>query len=137
MIFRALMAGLLAAALSAPLVLAQGRDLPDVDARPVRPPAPVYPQAAAVAGLSGYCEVRFNVDTQGKPSNIRPLCSHPEFCASAAAALEAVRFMPARRDGKIVARENVFYPLEYLINDAPQFDRKLTVLEECVDPLIS
>ena len=115
MIFRVLVASLLVAALTTPIADAQRPDLPalpDADARPIRPPTPVFPRNAARFGLSGYCEVRFNIDTWGRTSHVRPLCSHPEFCVSAATAMEEVRFMPARRNGQIVPRTNVIYPLD-------------------------
>lgn len=131
------MAGLLAAALGGPPALAQGRDLPDADARPVRPPMPSYPNGAARMMLQGYCEVQFSVDTRGRTSNIRPRCSHPEFCASATAAMEEVRFMPARREGRIVPRDNIVYPLEYRIEGMPASIPDRTELKGCVDPLVS
>lgn len=131
------MAGLLAAALGGPSALAQGRDLPDADARPVRPPMPSYPQGAARMMLQGYCEVQFSVDTRGRTSNIRPRCSHPEFCASATAAMEEVRFMPARREGRIVPRDNIVYPLEFRIQGMPDTLPDGTQLQGCVDPMIS
>lgn len=136
MIFRALMTGLLIAALSAPPVLAQG-SLPDVEPRPVRPPMPSYPVGAARVMLQGYCEVEFSVDTRGRTSNIHPRCSHPEFCASATAAMEEVRFMPGRRDGRIVQRNNIVYPLEYRIEGMPDSIPDRTELKGCVDPLVS
>lgn len=149
MIFRVLIASLLVAALAAPMAGAQRHDLPDADtqrpdlpdlpdsdARPIRPPIPVFPRNAARFGLSGYCEVRFNIDTWGRTSHVRPLCSHAEFCASAATAMEEVRFMPARRNGKIVPRRNVVYPLEYTFEGAPPLERDLTNLVDCVDPYI-
>ncbi|WP_369426159.1 hypothetical protein [Hyphomonas sediminis] len=87
--------------------------------------------------MPGYCVVRFNLDTRGRPSIIFPSCSHPVFCSSAAAAIEASRFMPARRDGKIVARTNIVYPLEYKFYGMPDIDWSQYQLEDCVDALIS
>ncbi|WP_213268381.1 hypothetical protein [Hyphomonas sp.] len=77
------------------------------------------------------------VDTRGQTSHIQPRCSHPEFCASATAALEAVRFMPARRDGRIIPRHKIVYPLELCIDGMPELIHDLTSLRECVDPGIS
>lgn len=127
----------LSAALAASPALPQTRDLPDAEAEPLRPPQPVYPRAAAEAWMPGYCDVRFDVDTLGRPSNIRPLCSHPAFCESAAVAMQAVRFKPARRDGRIVPRKNVVYPLEYAIEGVPRVNLDLAALKDCVDPYIS
>lgn len=134
---KAVIAGMLMAALLTSPVAAQGGSLPDAEARPVRPPMPSYPQGAARVMLQGYCEVMFSVDTRGRTSHIHPRCSHPEFCASATAAMEEVRFMPARRDGRIVPRHKIVYPLEFRIDGMPELIRDLTSLKECVDPSIS
>lgn len=119
------------------LALAQQSPRADADARPVRPPMPDYPREAARAGLSGYCDVLFNVDVQGRVSHVRPTCSHPAFCASATVAMEATRFMPARKNGRLVPRSNVVYPLEYQIYGAEPTQWDLSKLEDCVDPDIS
>ena len=42
----------------------------DRDAQPIRPPAPSYPQRAQERGKEGTCDVRFDVDTRGRPYNI-------------------------------------------------------------------
>jgi len=98
---------------------------------------PSYPQGAARVMLQGYCEVMFSVDTRGRTSHFHPRCLHPEFCTSATAAMEEVRFMPARRDGMIVPRRNIVYPLEFRIDGMPELIRDLTSLMECVDPSIA
>jgi hypothetical protein len=51
--------------------------------------------------------------------------------------MEEVRFMPARRDGRIVARHKIVYPLEFRIDGMPEITRDLLSLKECVDPSIS
>lgn len=137
MVSRALLGGILAGLLALPPGMAQGADLPDANARPLRPPMPSYPLEAMKAGITGYCDVHFNVDTRGEPGNVRPLCSHRVFCDNAATTIEAIRFMPARRDGQIIVSENIMYPLEYRIEGVPYFERDATALEECIDPLIS
>lgn len=123
--------------LGLPQAAAQGKSLPDREAEPLNSPQPVYPTLAGAVGLSGYCDVRFDIDTQGRANNIRPLCSHMEFCASAAASMREARFMPARRGGRIVERRNVVYPLEYTIVGQQPVSPYLTPLLECVDPRIS
>ncbi|MBR9835548.1 MAG: energy transducer TonB, partial [Alphaproteobacteria bacterium] len=39
----------------------------DRDAQPIRPPLPTYPTRAAERGVEGSCDVRFDVDTRGRP----------------------------------------------------------------------
>ena len=47
----------------------------DRDAQPIRPPTPSYPQRAAERGTEGSCDVRFDVDTRGRPYNITATCT--------------------------------------------------------------
>lgn len=85
----------------------------DRDAQPVRPPQPVYPVLAAYFGLSGRCNVRFNVDARGFARNVKPYCSHQAFCKSARDAVGDVVFKPKVLNGRAVPRLNVVYPLWY------------------------
>jgi outer membrane biosynthesis protein TonB len=89
----------------------------DRDAQPIRPPRPVYPALAARAAMPGWCDVRFNVNQDGYPSNIKPFCSHWVFCQSAYDAVSAVTFRPKMLNGRPVPRANVVYPLEYNIGE--------------------
>ncbi|MFN4025100.1 MAG: energy transducer TonB [Hyphomonas sp.] len=133
---RFLVAACLVLALAAPPGLAERQTLPDVDAEPVRPPQPVFPPQAAELGISGICAVIFDVDTLGRTGNVRAYCTHTAFCSSSVAAMNAVRFKPARRDGRIVARANVVYPLEYQLEDTPLPDLNEIDPISCVDPNI-
>ena len=85
----------------------------DRDAQPVRPPQPVYPMLAAYFGLSGRCEVRFNVDKRGYARKVKPYCSHQAFCKSARDAVGDVVFTPKVLNGQPVPRLSVVYPLWY------------------------
>lgn len=87
----------------------------DRDAQPVRPPRPFYPMLAQYFGVSGRCEVRFDVDQRGYPRQIRPYCTHTVFCKSARDAVGQVMFKPKILGGRAVTRQNVVYPLEYNI----------------------
>ncbi len=91
------------------------REIPseDRDAQPIRPPQPVYPMLAAYFGMSGRCDVRFNVDKRGFARQVRPFCSHQAFCKSARDAVGAVVFTPKVLNGQPVPRLNVVYPLWY------------------------
>jgi protein TonB len=87
----------------------------DRDAQPIRPPTPSYPQRAQERGLSGNCDVRFDVDTRGKPYNISANCSDDVFKSEAERAVSRVEFAPKIVRGKAVERRNVVYPLEFNI----------------------
>ncbi|WP_291069589.1 energy transducer TonB [Hyphomonas sp.] len=87
----------------------------DRDAQPIRPPTPSYPQRAQERGLSGSCDVRFDVDTRGKPYNVQATCTDSVFKAEAERAVSKVEFAPKIVRGKAVERRNVVYPLEFNI----------------------
>lgn len=87
----------------------------DRDAQPIRPPTPSFPQRAAERGLSGSCDVRFDVDTRGKPYNVQATCTDNVFKSEAERAVSRVEFAPKIVRGKAVERRNVVYPLEFKI----------------------
>ncbi len=87
----------------------------DRDAQPIRPPTPSYPQRAQERGLSGSCDVRFDVDTRGKPYNVSATCTDSVFKTEAERAVGRVEFAPKIVRGKAVERRNVVYPLEFNI----------------------
>jgi protein TonB len=87
----------------------------DRDAQPIRPPTPSYPQRAQERGLSGSCDVRFDVDTRGKPYNVSATCTDSVFKTEAERAVSRVEFAPKIVRGKAVERRNVVYPLEFNI----------------------
>lgn len=108
-------------AFAAPVHADVYREIPseDRDAQPLRPPRPVYPFLAAYVGMSGRCDVRFNVDARGYTRHIKSFCSHQVFCKSATDAVASVVFEPKIKDGRKVPRLNVVYPLWYSI-DRPE-----------------
>jgi protein TonB len=85
----------------------------DRDAQPIRPPMPSYPQRAAERGTEGSCEVRFNVDTRGRPYDIVATCTDSVFVREAERAVSKVEFAPKIIRGKAAERKNVVYPLEF------------------------
>lgn len=87
----------------------------DRDAQPIRQPTPSYPQRAQERGLSGSCDVRFDVDTRGKPYNVAATCTESVFKSEAERAVSRVEFAPKIVRGKAVERRNVVYPLEFNI----------------------
>jgi murein DD-endopeptidase MepM/ murein hydrolase activator NlpD len=81
----------------------------------VSPPAPYYPAEAVEKGLSGSCEVLFDLGPDGIPKNMAAACSDPVF-EDSAAELKGARFAPINGpDGKPAEVKGLTYPLEYCI----------------------
>jgi periplasmic protein TonB len=89
----------------------------DRDAQPIRPPVVSYPRRALERGTEGTCEVRFDVDTRGKPYNIQADCTSSVFKRSAEQAVAKVEFAPKIVKGKPAERRNVVYPLVFELAD--------------------
>ena len=89
----------------------------DRDAQPIRPPIVNYPDRALQRGKEGSCEVKFNVDTRGKPKDIVATCTDSVFKREAERAVSRVEFAPKIVRGKAAERRNVVYPLEFSIDE--------------------
>lgn len=89
----------------------------DRDAQPIRPPQPSYPQRAAERGIEGSCDVRFDVDTRGRPYNITASCTDNIFRREAERAVARVEFAPKIIRGQAAERKNVVYPLVFQLQD--------------------
>lgn len=87
-----------------------GRDLVAV-----RPPMPVIPPGAISRGISGSCNVSFDVDTAGRPQNISAQCTDNVFRAEAERAVRRAEFLPAIRNGQPVIQKNAVYPIEFIV----------------------
>ncbi|MEQ9316811.1 MAG: TonB family protein [Henriciella sp.] len=88
----------------------------DRDAQPIRPPMPTYPSRAAEARIEGACDVRFDVDTRGRPYNVEAVCTDSVFRREAERAVNRVEFAPKIVRGQAVERRNVVYPLEFRLD---------------------
>jgi len=88
----------------------------DRDAQPIRPPVPTYPQRAAERGIEGSCDVRFDVDTRGRPYNVEANCTDSVFKREAERAVNRVEFAPKIVRGQPAERRNVVYPLEFQLD---------------------
>jgi len=76
-------------------------------------PRPSYPAEAANESLSGYCDVIFDLGTDGLPKNVAAHCTSPAFEESAAA-LPGAKFEPATgAGGAPVEAKGVIYPMQY------------------------
>ncbi|WP_084418444.1 energy transducer TonB [Henriciella litoralis] len=89
----------------------------DRDAQPIRPPVPTYPSRAAERGTEGSCDVRFDVDTRGRPYNVQANCTDSVFKREAERAVSRVEFAPKIVRGQPAERRNVVYPLEFRLDD--------------------
>lgn len=89
----------------------------DRDAQPIRPPVPTYPSRAAERGIEGSCDVRFDVDTRGRPYNVEADCTDSIFKREAERAVGRVEFAPKIVRGQAAERRNVVYPLEFTLQD--------------------
>lgn len=89
----------------------------DRDAQPIRPPLPTYPTRAAERGIEGTCDVRFDVDTRGRPYNVQATCSDSVFKREAERAVSRVEFAPKIVRGAAAERKNVVYPLEFKLSN--------------------
>jgi protein TonB len=80
----------------------------DRDAQPLVRIEPQYPMRAAERGIEGSCTVRFDVQANGTPTNIRILtCDNSLFERAAERAVERWRYNPKVENGIPVARVNV------------------------------
>ena len=89
----------------------------DRDAQPIRPPIPNYPERAQQRGKEGSCDVKFNVDTRGKPKDIVATCTDSVFKRAAERAVSRVEFAPKIIRGKPAERRNVVYPIEFSLEE--------------------
>jgi protein TonB len=90
----------------------------DRDAQPLVRIEPQYPMRAAERGIEGSCNVRFDVTSDGTPTNIRVLaCESSLFERAAERAVERWRYSPKVQDGIPVARVNVETRFEFHLSE--------------------
>ncbi len=83
---------------------------------PVTRPLPSFPQSLLERGISGTCEVTFNVNVRGEPYDIRPVCTHAGFEAEARRSVGKAKFMPGiDKNGTPQELTNAVWPLEFVI----------------------
>jgi len=84
------------------------------DIQVVRAPAPVIPGAAISRGISGSCDVVFDVDTRGRPFNLTAQCTDNIFRAEAIRAVSKAEFLPkVSRNGVAVEQRGAIYPIAF------------------------
>lgn len=83
----------------------------------VRAPAPSVPAAAMTRGISGSCDVLFDVDTRGRPFNLTAQCTDDVFKAEAIRAVGKAEFLPKiGKTGVAVEQHGAIYPIEFEVN---------------------
>lgn len=84
----------------------------------------VYPPNARAAGVEGYVVVRYDVDTEGRVSNVRVVESSPPgvFEESAVQAVSRWRFNPATRRGEPQAVEGMVSRLDFALEGAEEYE---------------
>jgi len=75
----------------------------DVKPEPIHQVAPVYPEIARKAGLTGKVFLKFRVNVDGSVSEVSVLKGQQIFRKSAIEAIEKFRFKPAEYEGQMVA----------------------------------
>lgn len=82
----------------------------------VRAPAPSIPAIAVSRGISGSCEVLFDVDTRGRPFNLTATCTDDIFKAEAIRSVSKAEFLPkVNKSGVLVEQQGAIYPLEFKV----------------------
>ena len=85
----------------------------DRDAQPVKPPnSTILARAIEKYGKTGTCEVRLDVDVEGKPFNVQASCDPSIYNSAAKRAVSQAEFAPKIVKGKPVGRTGVVYPFE-------------------------
>jgi protein TonB len=80
----------------------------------VRAPAPSVPAMATTRGISGSCDVLFDVDTRGRPFNLTAQCTDDVFRAEAIRAVSKAEFLPrVSQTGVAVEQHGAVYPIVF------------------------
>lgn len=95
------------------LIPTRATSIVDRTIQPITPPMPIYPDSAAKRGLTGDCEVHFNVSPKGDPFNITAKCSDRVFKRAAEKAVSKVKFAPKIHDGLPVTVTGAVYPIVF------------------------
>jgi len=80
-------------------------------------PSILYPQAALSPPVEGRCEVKFDLSTQGEPSNILAACSDSLFVEEMTRIVSNATFEPLRVNGRLAKGVNVVYPYSFCLSD--------------------
>lgn len=87
-------------------------------------PTPHFPLCAMADGISGVCDVLFDISKTGKPINVTSVCSHVVFQRESERAVEKTRFKPATVNGEAVEYLSMLYPLDFTLQGTEQTWKK-------------
>ena len=73
----------------------------------------IYPDTAASRGITGTCDVYFNVSPKGVPYSIEAKCTDRLFERAAEKAVSKVKFAPKIHDGLPVTVTGAIYPIVF------------------------
>ena len=96
----------------------------DYDGDNIRSPeihvSPQYPHREASKGIEGYVKLRFDIDVNGSPINVKVIEAKPRgsFERSARRALKKWRYTPEKKDGENIPVFNQQVTLEYQLEEA-------------------
>lgn len=82
---------------------------------PIRTAKPSFPSRALERGISGTCEVNFDLDSRGKPKNVVAVCSNSLFVSEAERAVSRYEYIPKMVNGRPVEQPNMVVPLEFVL----------------------
>lgn len=85
--------------------------------RVTKMPAPTYPDQAAARGLQGQCDVLMDIGANGKPKNVKAMCTDKLFVSNSEKAVQKMRFEPLVIDGTAYEMPDYIYPLEYSLSN--------------------
>ncbi|MEM9668419.1 MAG: energy transducer TonB [Pseudomonadota bacterium] len=80
-------------------------------------PSVLYPPAALSPPQEARCEVKFNLSTQGEPSNILAACSSPLFTEEVKRIISGATFEPLRVNGSLAKGVNVVFPYSFCLSN--------------------
>jgi hypothetical protein len=79
----------------------------------VRAPAPVMPADAAAWGVTGSCDVTFDIDIHGRPFNLSAQCTDEIFWGEAVRAVSKAVFLPKIGPHGMENQRGAVYRLEF------------------------
>ena len=79
----------------------------------LRAPAPVMPADAAAWGVTGSCDVTFDIDIHGRPFNLSAQCTDAVFWGEAVRAVSKAVFLPKIGPHGMEEQRGAVYRLEF------------------------
>ena len=87
-------------------------ELADIENIPIRPS---YPGSMAVNGISGLCEVKFDVSPLGEHENVQAACTDTGFVRAAKRAVERAKTAPIPVHGHAITVHNIVESMSFCL----------------------